>query len=169
MNMPENPTPVLVSRSEFRSFMNTAAAGAASPTYTLMGEGFSSLTEAKNPKEYSRQYVHEKTERTDVVGYATSLAYTLDAYTENPVIARLREVHDKEQIGTAAQVEIVNVNLFDGAAGTRPAFKRNYNVIPDSKGDGTDALVYSGTLKAAGDITFGTWAESTNTFTADET
>jgi hypothetical protein len=41
--------------------------------------------------------------------------------------------------------------------------------VIDAKGDGTDALVYSGTLKAAGDITFGTWAESTNTFTADET
>lgn len=161
-------TPVLVSRSQYRSFMNTAAAGAATPTYLLMGEGFSSLSEAKNPKEYSRQYVHEQTERTDVVGYATSVAYTLDTYTNNPVIARLREVHDKELVGTAAQVDIVNVNMFDGEAGAYTAFKRNYNVIPDAKGDGTDALVYSGTLKAAGDIVFGTWNEDTNTFTETE-
>lgn len=154
----------LVARAEFRSYMNTAKANSAA-SFALMGEGFSSLTEQKNPKEYSRQYVHERTERTDVVGYATSIAYNIDTYTNNPVISRLREVHDKELIGTDAQVEIVNVNLFEGSAGAHTAFKRTYAVIPDSKGEGTDALIYSGTLKAVGDIVEGTFDESGMTFT----
>ena len=34
--------------------------------------------------------------------------------------------------------------------------KRTYSVIPNADGDGTDALVYSGTLRAASDFTDGT-------------
>jgi len=162
--MPENTASVLVSRAEFQSFMNTGTAE--TPEYNLIGEGFTDFSEAKNPKEYSRQYVHEKTERTDVVGYATSFAYSFDTYTNNPVITKLRKVHDEELIGTDAQVDIVGVNLFEGTEGSRTAFQRRFAIIPDAKGSGVEALVYSGTLKAVGDIKKGTFNESTKTFTA---
>ena len=76
--MPEN-TSELVLRYKFKSYMNTGTSAA--PTWSLIGEGFTSLKEAKNPTEYSRKYVHEKTERTDVVGYATQIDYTTDTYT----------------------------------------------------------------------------------------
>lgn len=155
-------TPQLVTRNQFKSYMDTSAASATSATWTLMGEGFTSLKEAKNPTEYSRKYVHERTERTDVTGYATQIDYTTDTYTENPVIAKIAEVTDKELVGTDAQVDIVCVNEFQdsGSSGTHAyaAFKRTYAIIPDSKGDGTDALVYSGSFKAVGDIVFGTFS-----------
>lgn len=152
-------TSVLVLRSKFASYMNTGTSE--SPTFTLMGEGFTSLTEGKNPNEYSRHYVHEITERTDVVGYATQIDYTTDTYTNNPVIAKIAEVTDKELTGTAAQVEIVNVNLYNDSGSSSShayeAFKRTYAIIPDQKGDGTDALIYSGSFKAVGDIVVGTF------------
>lgn len=154
----------LVNRSEVRSYMNTAASGSTTPTYTLMGEGFTSLNESKNPKEYSRQYVHENTERTDVTGYAPSIAYSVDIYTNNPVIQRIRNVTDNELVGTDSQVDIVTVEHFEGTETTRPATKRAYSIIPDSKGDGTDALIYTGTFHAVSDIVKGTWSESTSTF-----
>ena len=154
----------LVNRSEVRSYMNTATAGAAA-SFALMGEGFTSLNESKNPKEYSRQYVHENAERTDVTGYAPSISYSVDVYTNNPVIQRIRDVTDGELIGTDAHVDIVTVEHFEGDASARPAVKRTYSIIPDGKGDGTEALVYTGAFHAVGDMVKGTWDESSLTFT----
>ena len=42
--------------------------------------------------------------------------------------------------------------------------KTEYSVIPDECGDGTDALCYTGTMKAVGDITVGVFAKSSGTF-----
>ncbi|MDE6502057.1 MAG: hypothetical protein K2L10_08240 [Ruminococcus sp.] len=41
-------------------------------------EGFTDLGYSQNPKEYSRQYVDEEFERTDIVGYAPSISYSFD-------------------------------------------------------------------------------------------
>ncbi len=153
----------LVARAELRSYMNTGTAE--TPAYTLIGEGFTSLSESKNPKEYSRQYIHERTERTDIVGYAPSIAYSTDTYTENEVIAKIRAVTDDELIGTDAQVDIVNVNLFEGTEGAYVAYKRAYAIIPDAKADGVEALIYSGNFRAVGDVVKGTWNDTTKTFT----
>ena len=144
----------LVNRNEWAAYMKTAES-----VYSIIGEGFTSLTENKNAKEYSRQYVHEKTERTDVTGYASSIAYSCDVYSKDPVIQKIIEITDNEKVGTDAQVEIVSVNLWQtgGAENSYVAYQRKYAVIPDSKGDGTDALVYSGNLKAVGDIVKGTF------------
>ena len=163
--MPTTNVSELVLRASFKSYMNTGTS--TSPTWSLIGEGFTSLKEAKNPTEYSRKYVHEKTERTDVVGYATQIDYTTDTYTENPVINKIADVTDNERTGTDAQVEILNVNEFQdsGSSGTHAyaAFKRTYAIIPDAKGDGTDTLVYSGSFKAVGDINNGTFDGTTFT------
>ena len=49
-------------------------------------------------------------------------------------------------------------HLFEAGATdtTAPARLRTYSVIPDSSGDSTDALTYSGDLKAASEIVKGT-------------
>lgn len=155
-------------RKDMASYMNTGTA--AVPVWTLMGEGFTELEESKNSLEYSRHYVHEATERTDVVGYATSFGYSADIYTEDPAIIRIDEVTMDELTGTAAQVEIVNTMFYKPVTpgGTEYlAYKRFYNVIPDTKAAGTEALVLTGTLTAAGDQAKGTWDAATSTFTAD--
>lgn len=146
-------TPKLVGRHKRLSFMETEKG-----TYTRM-TGFTSLSESKESKEYSRQYVDEATERTDVVGYATGVSYEFDRHTNTPVHAMLAEISDNEIVGTEAQVNITTVDLFEtvGSDGkTCKARMRTYSVIPDASGDGTDALIYSGTLKAAGEIVHGT-------------
>lgn len=115
--------------------------------------GFTSLSEGKESKDYSRQYVDESTERKDVVGYATSVDYEFDRYTNDPVCERLSEIADDEVVGTDAQVDIVIVDLFTVDAKSQAiARKRTYSVIPDTSGDGTDALIYSGSFSAASEI-----------------
>ena len=146
--MPESR---LIKRAELRSFMELNPSGS-SLTFFLIGEGFTNLAESKNAKEYSRQYIHEYTARTDVVGYAPSLAYSVDAHTNNPVIKKIMEVTDKELTGSDAVVPVVAVNTFEEVETDKcKAYKRNYSIIPDGKADGTDALVYTGTLRAVGD------------------
>lgn len=142
----------LVGRHKRLAFMKTD-----DTTYTRM-TGFTSLGDSKEAKEYSRQYVDEQTERTDVVGYAAGIGYEFDRHTNTPVHTKLATIADDEIVGTDAQVDIVVVDLFEeGATDTSaPARLRTYSVIPDSSGDGTDALQYSGDLKAASEIAKGT-------------
>lgn len=156
----------LVSRSQWASYMNTGTTD--TPEYNLMGLGFSALSESKNPKEYSRQYVHMLTETTDVVGYSPSISYTADVYSGDPCIQKVMDITDNEKIGSDAQIDIVNVNLWEqaGESGTDfVAKKRTYSVVPDGKGDSLDALVISGTFKAVSDIIDGTFNVDTKTFT----
>ena len=64
------------------------------------------------------------------------------------------------------------VDLFEQKTSetTCTARKRTWSVIPDTEGDGTDALIYKGSFKAAGEITKGTATTTdgwkTCTFTA---
>lgn len=154
----------LVRRNQWASYMNTGTGDQES--YSLIGDGFTQLSESKNPKEYSRQYVNMASEATDVVGYAPSIAYSCDVYSGDPCIKKILEITDGEYVGTDAHVSIVNVNRWDGDETARVATRRKYAVIPDSKGDGTDALVISGSFKAVGDIEKGTFNETTKAFTA---
>ncbi len=158
----------LVTRSKRQSYMNTGTANA--PAYNLIGEGFTNLAESKNPTEYSRQYVHESTKRTDITGFAPSVAYSVDIYTDNPVIQAVVDITDKELVGTEAQRDIVNVNLFEPIVNSTTeyvAYKRTYSIIPNTLADGTDALIYTGNMKAVGDATKGKFDTSNKTFTAD--
>lgn len=60
----------LIKRSKRVSFLNVGTTD--EPQFIRM-QGFSSMSESKSAKEYSRQYVDEDTERSDVVGYATQI------------------------------------------------------------------------------------------------
>lgn len=146
----------LIKRSKRVSFMNVGTTD--EPKYIRM-QGFSSMSESKSAKEYSRQYVDEDTERSDVVGYATQIGYSFDRHSPFSVHEKIAEITDNEYTGSDATVEIVTVDLFtDGDA--KVARKRAYSVIPDTTGDGTDALIYSGNFRAAGEFTLGTATSS---------
>lgn len=158
----------LVQRSQRVAFMDVGTGDSAE--YTRM-TGFTALTNGKNPKEYSRQYVDENTERSDVVGYSPSIEYSFDRHTNTAVHDKIAEISDKEKVGSDTHVSIVVVDLFAAAqSGAYPAIQRTYAVIPDSDGDGTDALIYSGTFKAVSEIVVGTATSNDNwqtaTFTA---
>lgn len=102
--------PKLVGRHLRVAFMNTDATGS-SPKYERM-TNFTAMTNGKNPKEYSRQYVDEIAERADVVGYAPAIEYSFDRYTNNPVHEKIATIHDGEKLGDDAHVEVVVVDFF---------------------------------------------------------
>ena len=83
----------LVQRNQFATYMDCGIDS--KEDNRLMGDGFTSLVENKNAKEYSRQYVNMATEATDVVGYAPSIAYTADTYSQDPCIKKIMDVTDR--------------------------------------------------------------------------
>lgn len=141
----------LLQRADRVAFMNTDTTGS-TPKFERM-TGFTTMTGSKEPKEYSRQYVDESTERSDVVGYAPGVEYSFDRHMNTPVHDKIAAISDNEMIGSDTHVDIVIVDKFTEDEQNRcEAVKRTYAVIPDSDGDGTDALIYSGNLKAVSKI-----------------
>lgn len=157
----------IIKRAERQHYMNTG--NTASPVWTLIGEGFTDFTESKNAVSYQRRYIHEATKRTDVTGYAPVIDYELEVYSGNAVIDKIRRITDLELTGDDAKVDIISVDLFDESetSGVYSAVRRSYSVIPDECGEGTDALCYTGTMKAVGDVIPGTFVKSSLTFTAN--
>lgn len=118
-------------------------------------EGFTDLSYSQNPKEYSRQYVDEEFERTDIVGYAPSISYSFDRYAGNPVLNDIVKITENEYIADLMKRTIVTVDLttagfLSPTASSASAKMRDYAVIPDSNGDSTDCLTYSGNFKTKG-------------------
>lgn len=111
--------------------------------------GFKSLPTAKNPIEYSRQYVDEYFETTDVVGMSESKDFEFDQYVNDPVHELLVGIIDDEKLGSEAVVEIVTV---DKAIEGENAVTRKYSVVAESYGDGTEAFTYTGRFSAISDI-----------------
>ena len=123
-------------------------------TYHRM-QGFTALNVTKNPKEYTRQYVDEEFEQTDVTGFSPSMAYTFDRYKGNKVHDDIVKLTDGEKIGSEAIRDIVVVDL-SVAEGSPNAYKRSFSVIPDTEGDSMDAYTYSGTFRTKGEKVEGT-------------
>lgn len=120
----------------------------------ILMEGFTDLGYSKNPKEYTRQYVDEDFERSNVVGYSPSISYAFDRYTGNAVLDNIVKITEDEFVGSKATATVFTVDMSTSQTvngqGTAKAKSREYAVIPDSFGDSTDCLTYSGNFKACG-------------------
>ncbi len=154
----------IVKRSDRQHYLNTG--NTSYPTWSLIGEGFTEFSESKNAVSYQRRYIHENTKRTDVTGYAPVIDYEFEVYKNNPVIEKIRHITDLELTGDDAKVDVICVDLFDEAdSGSYSAVRRSYSVIPDECGSGNDSLIYTGTMKAVGDIVKGSFNPTTHIFT----
>lgn len=114
-------------------------------------QGFTSIVTNKNPQTYSRRYVDEPFEQSDVVGYSPSVSYTFDRFSGNPVHDDIINISDKELTGDEAVRSILIVDMTEEKNGGYTAVKRDFAVIPDSEGDDDDAYTYSGTMKVKGE------------------
>jgi len=158
----------MIKRCEKLAFMGVTENN--STVYKRMTK-FTELSISKNPKEYSRKYIDEESERNAVVGYSPSISYKLDYEPTDAVHSAIANVADNELIGDSAVLNIIIVDLSsDNGQGTCSAIKRAFSVIPSSEGDDSETYTLSGSLKASGEIILGTatTADSwkTITFTA---
>lgn len=148
----------MIKRSERLAFMEVS--GSSGNVFKRM-TGFTELSVAKNPKEYSRKYIDEDMERSAVVGYAPAISYKLDLEPGNSVHDFFAEVADKELTGedTECVIVIADISSADGS-GSCSAVKRTFSVIPSAEGDDKDTYTLSGSLRAAGEKVFGSAVSS---------
>lgn len=159
-----------VARHKMMAFVGFTSGGPSGSTTTYKRiHQFTTFTHNKNAQEYSRQYVDEPFQETDVVGYAPSFDYGFDKNSHtDEVQERIIAITDGELLGDNA---IVDLLIVDTNSTGNVARQRYYSVIPGSEGDNINIYTYSGTLKARGSVTAGTATTSddweTCTFTAD--
>ena len=138
----------LVKRSDKVSFLGCLEGS--TETFNRM-RGFTTLSGSKNSIEYSRQYVDEEFETTDVVGFSPSMDFGFDQYTDDAAHEEMVEILDNEYTGTDARRNIVTVDFSQPTSGGKyKAVKREYAVIGDTEGDSLEAYTYSGTFRSTG-------------------
>ena len=113
-------------------------------------KGFTDGGKSMNSQTYDRRYVDEKTERSDVIAYATAIAYAFDRMFGNAVHNLIAKIHDDELVGQV--VPIVTVNFNEPIEGGFKAKYRLWSVAPSDDGNSTDAYTYSGEFKANGSM-----------------
>lgn len=132
--------------------------------------GFTDMGETLNTETYERRYVDEQSSRKDTTGFSKEISYAFDRYSNNEIHDMLAQVHDDELVGIVKPIVVVNFNK-KNEDGSYEARKRNYGIIPDAQGSGTDAYTYSGTFGANGNIEKGKAVVSEDgkscTFTAE--
>lgn len=118
--------------------------------------GFTEFAISKNAKEYSRKYIDETMERSEVVSYSPTISYKFDFEHGNLVHELLARVAEEELVGEDAicSVVIIDTSRFSGS-GTE-AVMRQFTIIPENEGDDPDTYTVSGSLKAVGERVLGT-------------
>lgn len=139
----------LVTRDKKVAFMQVS--GATDGTYTRMTK-FTEMSKSSNANEYSRKYVDQPGEDSDVTGYSPSYSYAFDQYVGNAVHDDIVKITDNELVGDDAVRTIIVVDFTQPGTseGSYKAKKRQYSVIPDSDGDDENTYTYSGDLKSKG-------------------
>ena len=140
----------LVNRNDKVLFYGVPDTSTGDITYKRM-QGFTDLAKSHNAQEYSRRYVDEKNERTDVTGYAPSISFGFDQMSDLDVHQDLVAIIDGEAIGTDAVRTLILVDMTSESSGSYTGYKRNFSIIPSSEGDGTDAYTYSGEFRSNGE------------------
>ncbi len=120
-------------------------------------KGFDDITTSKNPREYSRQYVDEEFEQTDVVGYNPSISFGFDRFTDDAVHNDLIEIFNLEKVGADAIRPIIMVDL---ESDEKSAIMRDFSVVAENEGNGTDLYKYSGSFRVKGEKVYGTAASN---------
>lgn len=150
----------VIKRCKKLAFYGVPTASGDTITYTFYRmRGFDDITTSKNPREYSRQYVDEEFEQTDVVGYNPSISFGFDRFVGDAVHDDIAAIFDCEKIGADAIRPIIMVDM---ESDTNTAVKREFAVVAENEGSGVDLYKYSGSLRVKGDKIQGTATSNDN-------
>lgn len=161
----------IVERHKVLAFMGvpTTVTESGTTTTTIVYNRMKKFTQfscSKNPIEYSRQYVDEPFQQTDVVGFSPSYSYAFDKHKNLAVQEDIVGITNGEKLGDEAIRTIIIVDTTEATESsgtyTATALKRDYSIIPNSEGDNINVYTYSGNFKAHGEQTEVTVTSSDN-------
>ena len=148
----------IVKRCNKLAFYGVPSENGEGITYTFYRmKGFDNITTEKNPREYSRQYVDEEYEQTDVVGYNPTISFGFDRFADDPVHDDIGSIFDGEKVGADAVRPIIMVDM---ESSQKTAIKRDFSVIAENEGSGVDLYKYTGSFRVKGDKVVGTAVSS---------
>ncbi len=155
----------VIQRHQFADYLNVGTSD--SPSFALMGTGFTTLNEEPGAQTESKKYVNEKTTSTSVTDYQTVFPFESDLIVEQEAVLALYNVGRNHLTGSDCEFEYVRVELWDPAETANEYAARLFTVsVEVSDITGESDQVVSGNLNAVGDFTDGTFNTSTKTFTA---
>lgn len=138
------------------------------PEYAFMGAGFNTLDETVGAQTDSKTYINDKTATTTVKGYQTEFPYDTDMVRDEKAGMALYKVGRDHLTGEDAEFDYVRVDLYDPVENKSNLFKarkfRVAAVVSDSKGNGGEVMVNTGTLSCVGDPIQGYFNTATKTF-----
>ncbi len=141
----------IIKRCKKLAFYGVPAEEGTGYTFHRM-KGFDEISTAKNPREYSRQYVDEEFEQTDVVGYNPSITFGFDRFGDDEVHNDIIGIFNEEKVGGDAIRPIVMVDM---TSEDKTAIYREFSVVAENEGSGLEAYKYSGTFRVKGEKVFG--------------
>ncbi len=101
----------IVKRSDKVAFLEVPSITGEGAGVNYRMKGFKSLSKKRNPKEYTRQYVDEAFETTDIVGISISQDFEFDQVKDSPLHDYLVDIIENEKLGSDAMVNIVQVDF----------------------------------------------------------
>lgn len=150
-------------------YMNTGTFE--TPTWSLMGLGFTQLDENPNPKVDEKAYINDKASTKNITGYGATFPFTADVYSDQATIAKLEDIGENQKTGSDAIVEYLRTKFLVNEFGeplTETVNARKFNVaveVSGITGAGTEALQIAGNLHQRGDMVPGTFDLTDKTFT----
>ena len=153
-------------RYDWADYYNLGTTG--SPSWALMGTGFTSLDEKPGAQSESKIYINQRTASSSVKNYQTAFPFSADAVMTDGIVEDMYNIATRRATGDEARREYVRVELWREAGGADVFTARKFNVsvqVDSITGAGGQAVVIGGTLNALGDPEDGEFDVSAKTFT----
>jgi hypothetical protein len=152
-------------RNERVAFLDITP-GEATPTYTLMGEGFTEVNDSLNPNVTEKTYIHESSATKRVASYAPEWAFNADVIKDSDIIEFLRDIGKAQKTGVDCETTMVIFDMWEAINGEVPAYRYAVTVALDNIGNGAggEELTMSGNLLGIGDPVSGIFNTSDDTF-----
>lgn len=153
-------------REKLMHFFNIGTTEA--PSYVILGDGITSLTEEFNPESESKHYINMSSASNRLKSYAPSISIEKEYIVNEALQEWINEKIKLLPTGTEANSDYIRINILEGAdeEGNYQAVKRPCTYQFDSiGGDGGDVIMNNMTLTGNGDAVQGTFNVKTATFT----
>lgn len=139
------------------------------PSYHLLGEGITSLTEEFNAEEESEQWINQQNGTTDVKSYTPSISLEMQDVDQDDtdLVDWINNLIDTLPTGSKAVTSYVRVRI-KGAGPSYPAVQRMCAItVGNTGGDAGSNVTNSITLGGRGDGIQGTFNAETKKFTPE--
>lgn len=146
-----------IKRNEVKTFLDTTPA--ATPTWSLIGDGVTTGTVNMNPQTTEETYIHETNASISVDRYAPTYPLEGKAKAGDAVFDFVDTLRKSRATLADAETDIVNVWLYETPVGDAyPAELQHVSIQVDSwGGDGGAATRINYTINYIGDPTLGTF------------